>query len=313
MNNRRMVSWLVVVAALAMPAGLSLGQDPYLSQLYGRGVHAYFKCDYLGAQKHLDDAISSGVNDPRAYYFRGLIKSQMGNRYDAEGDYRMAATLEARGAGTFDIGRALIRVQGQRRLELEAIRQEVLIFARNQRPATTETYPFEPLLPSEPLLPTGPETELEPAADGLPAEESIDSGESMTDDGPGDPADADPFGPDELDEDPFAEDPFAEDRANADEMGDDPFAEDEAGADEMGDDPFAQDEAGADEMGADEMGDDPSADEDEDPFAPGVEGEAEVESDTDVDPFAADEGLEEDTEGGMEDDPFSDSEDLLEQ
>ena len=307
MMIRQIVLNLVFVVGLLGIFDRADAQDPYLRQLYGRGVHAYYSGDYINAQKHLDDAIRYGINDPRAYYFRGLTKAHNGNSYDAESDYRMAATLEVRGAGTYDIGHALIRIQGHHRLELEKIRRDVLISFRGQRPAMPDTFSTEPMLPAEPLLPSGPPAGLvpDPIADEPDSEVDpfADEPDSEVDPFGGDDAAAevddleeDPFGVDEADAD---EDPFGVDKADADE---DPFGGDEA-ADE---DPFGVDEADADEdpFGVDEAADeDPfgvdEADADEDPFG-GDEA-------ADEDPFGVDEAADEDPFGGDEaadEDPF---------
>jgi len=302
MMIRQIVLNLVFVVGLLGIFDRADAQDPYLRQLYGRGVHAYYSGDYINAQKHLDDAIRYGINDPRAYYFRGLTKAHNGNSYDAESDYRMAATLEVRGAGTYDIGHALIRIQGHHRLELEKIRRDVLISFRGQRPAMPDTFSTEPMLPAEPLLPSGPpaglvpdpiadepDSEVDPFADEPDSEVDPFGGDDAAaevDDLEEDPfgvdeadADEDPFGVDkaDADEDPFGgdeaadEDPFGVDEADADE---DPFGGDEAadedpfGGDEAADeDPFGGDEADDDIGAADEAADDKGADAGEDPFA----------------------------------------------
>ena len=234
MMIRQIVLNLVFVVGLLGIFDRADAQDPYLRQLYGRGVHAYYSGDYINAQKHLDDAIRYGINDPRAYYFRGLTKAHNGNSYDAESDYRMAATLEVRGAGTYDIGHALIRIQGHHRLELEKIRRDVLISFRGQRPAMPDTFSTEPMLPAEPLLPSGPPAGLVPD----PIADEPDS-------------EVNPFGGDDA-------------AAEVDDLEEDPFGVDEADADE---DPFGGDEADDDIGAADEAADDKGADAGEDPFA----------------------------------------------
>lgn len=162
---------VAILGQLFVADPVVVAQDWHLMGLYGKGVHAFFGGDHTEAQKHLDDAVHHGINDPRAYYFRGLIKASSGNITDAEEDYRLGATLEARGAGIFDVGSALIRIQGDDRVHLEKIRHSILLSLRGQRPALPDTLSAEPMLPSEPLLPAGPPAALEP--DDLPTSKPL--------------------------------------------------------------------------------------------------------------------------------------------
>ena len=54
-------------------------EDEILNRLYGNGVHAYKRGDYIQAHRWLSEAIDSGNRDPRTRYFRGLayLKLQM--------------------------------------------------------------------------------------------------------------------------------------------------------------------------------------------------------------------------------------------
>jgi len=95
-------------------------QDPVLSRLYGAGVHAYFGGDYVRAHELLTRAIKLGMEDPRAYYYRGLAYLKLGRPEEAEEDFRKGAEIEAKDFGIFyEVGRALERVQGRPRLLIE--------------------------------------------------------------------------------------------------------------------------------------------------------------------------------------------------
>ncbi|GAA5510548.1 hypothetical protein [Novipirellula caenicola] len=98
-------------------------QNPILSEMYGRGVHSFYAGRYDDANKFLSMAIDNGIKDPRAYYFRGLVATSLGNTYQAEEDWRQGAELEARLGSNASIGRSLARFQGAERLKLEQIRQ----------------------------------------------------------------------------------------------------------------------------------------------------------------------------------------------
>lgn len=97
-------------------------QSAVLSEIYGRGVHAYHSGQYDQASQWLSMAIDNGYRDPRAYYFRGLVAASSGRGYEAESDFQMGAELEAKGAFGNVVGQSLSRVQGSTRLKLEQIR-----------------------------------------------------------------------------------------------------------------------------------------------------------------------------------------------
>lgn len=98
---------------------------PELAIVYGRGVHAFFASDTNRADELFTEAINSGLQDPRVYYFRGITRLRQGRQYEAEADLRMGAALEARDPGRrHAIGTALQRIQGTDRQTLERFRRE---------------------------------------------------------------------------------------------------------------------------------------------------------------------------------------------
>jgi hypothetical protein len=151
------------------------GQNDMLTQIYGEGVHAFFRGDYGCAGSTMDQAIAHGSQDPRVHYFRGLSHLRLGRYFEAEEDFRTAATLEVEGTGTYDIGRALERIQGSERLCLERIRRDTLLVLSQQRrvPSVTPGAPaFIPDFGRD--LPQAPDPfrdEDEPAMEILPEEE----------------------------------------------------------------------------------------------------------------------------------------------
>lgn len=118
----------VVMGAVAVLIAHTAGaqaQETLLSDLYGRGVHAYFAGNHTQAITHLSSAINQGSQDPRSYYFRGLAMWKQGNTLAAEDDFRNGADLEARAVGRdYGVGRSLQRVQGATRLKLEEFRRD---------------------------------------------------------------------------------------------------------------------------------------------------------------------------------------------
>ncbi len=104
-------------------------QSEVLAEMYGRGVHAYYACDKLAATRYLSMAIDNGSEDPRAYYFRGMVAYTSGHVYEAEADWQRGAELEASGRANPTIGRSLARFQGSGRIKLEEIRQNARLQA----------------------------------------------------------------------------------------------------------------------------------------------------------------------------------------
>ena len=100
------------------------GQNAVLSELYGQGVHAHYAGNSQAAYDHFTMAINNGIQDPRAYYFRGISACALGRQYEAETDWQQGARLEARGKIVGSIGRSLARFQGPDRIKLEEIRQK---------------------------------------------------------------------------------------------------------------------------------------------------------------------------------------------
>lgn len=125
--------------ATLLGAGLALGnavavvaQDP-LDELYGLGVHAYF-CGRLDvASQLLTQAIDAGSQDPRAYYFRGLAQSRQGGLGAGAADFQAGAELEVAARKAVNVAKALERIQGSHRVEIEKARQAARLTYRTQQ------------------------------------------------------------------------------------------------------------------------------------------------------------------------------------
>lgn len=119
-----------VIALTATVSGTAChAQSAVLSEIYGRGVHAFHAGQYDQASQWLNMAIDNGYRDPRAYYFLGLSAAATGREVEAEGDFQQGAEIEAGGAFGNSVGRALARVQGPTRLKLEQIRETARLTA----------------------------------------------------------------------------------------------------------------------------------------------------------------------------------------
>jgi len=125
----RMISPQLLASTLFVFVSVLVGsanaQDRQLVDLYGQGVHAYYRSDFDAAQKFLELAVEEGSKDPRAYYFLGLSNMVLGNTEEAEVNFTSGAELELDGTQSYNIGKALERVQGPERLMLEQFRSDV--------------------------------------------------------------------------------------------------------------------------------------------------------------------------------------------
>ncbi len=121
-----------IVLVVSVSATTCYAQSAVLSEIYGRGVHAFNAGQYDRASEWLNMAIDNGFRDPRAYYFLGLSASASGRETDAEGDFQRGAEIEATGAFGSSVGQALARVQGPTRLKLEQIREKARLNALAQ-------------------------------------------------------------------------------------------------------------------------------------------------------------------------------------
>ena len=230
---------------------LTHAQSAVLLDMYGQGVHAYYSGQHQEAHDLFSAAINNGLQDPRAYYFRGIVSDIQGSQYEAESDWRQGAQLEARGKIIGSIGRALVRFQGNRRLELEKIRaKEKLQYLaeatiRSQHPGVTNSMAPRPAAPT---VTPGASIAIPPS---IPS--AIDDN-PFDDDSTADPTVENDDALKDAMNDPLADQPTDAPSGDAPEdAGDDPFAGDDSAA---GDDPFGGDD------------DDPFASgDDDDPFA----------------------------------------------
>lgn len=94
------------------------------AEFYQRGVRAYFAGNYDDADRYLSLALTHRPEDPRAYYFRALALERLGRVDEARGDIMLGAAYEAAHPQRYDVGGALMRVQGGARLKFEQLRQE---------------------------------------------------------------------------------------------------------------------------------------------------------------------------------------------
>lgn len=230
---------------LGLLSSSSFAQFGELDELYGEGVHRYFANDLSGADQILSQVISSGSQDPRVYYFRGLVHECMGG--GGEADFENGARLEAEGKRVVDVGTSLTRVQGHVRTKIENARRDARIQVKQQQlmleqarqhqneasasslppaPASNASpFPVESipandtgLAPLTPAVPAAPAAPLSDTSDPFGDDAAPATGETAPVPG-GDPFGA-PAGDAPATETPPVDDPFG---APATEPMDDPF------------------------------------------------------------------------------------------
>lgn len=253
----RLAAMLVITGVFS---SVCSAQSAILSEIYGRGVHAYHSGQYSQASEYFNMAISGGLKDPRVYYFRGLVAASAGRGYEAESDFRMGAELEATGGLNPMVGRSLARVQGSTRLKLEMIREKARLEALAMGAARSQARYGELGVTPSGAAPA-PRGTIQPRAAAVAPRNATP---------PPPPAEGNPF-QDDLDQEPVMEarDAFADamgiaeqDSAAADTQGSPADAGAPAGGDPFGDaaapaDPFGGAGGGDDPFGAPAGGDDP--------------------------------------------------------
>lgn len=190
----------VLAGAVALAAAVSTttchAQSAVLTDIYGRGVHAFNSGQFDRASEWLKMAIDNGYRDPSAYYFLGLSAAASGRPTEAESDFQQGAELEADGAFGNSVGHALSRVQGPIRMKLEQIREKARLTALAKGNARS-TLRYGELGGTAPLSSVAPSSNPAPA-NAAPAP----AARPRTVMAPAVPAGDDPFS-DDMDQDPI--------------------------------------------------------------------------------------------------------------
>jgi len=223
----RLVQAFVCLPILAACTTFAQAQD-VLDELYGSGVHAFFSGNMLLATERFSEAIKAGSQDPRVYFFRGLtqIDSMGGSMASGTSDFEKGAQLEVlQGKRAIDVAKALQRIQGPVRMEIERLRTQARLASKSKQfelmrqkyeaAAAVGVMPATPAAPGKPAgpNPTDPFTGDGALANGTP-KAMPDNDAAVTAE-----PDAAPV------EDPFADDAPAATEAPADApaAADDPF------------------------------------------------------------------------------------------
>lgn len=263
----RVLCFALSVGMLSLfSTGNAIAQGDAMLELYGSGVHKYFAGDYAAADQLLSQVVDSGSNDPRAHYFRGLVREMQGG--GGQFDFENGARIEAEGKRVVAVGAALTRIQGSVRSQIEKARRDARVQLRQQQlmmeearrnSASSGMAPMgsAPMpAPSGDIVPPAPSETNDPFAG-----EGLRSSDTTVD--PAQPAEpevdaaSDPF----ANEAPAADAPAATEPAPA---GGDPFGTEPATP--AGDDPFG----GSAPAGDDPFGGSAPAGGADDPFGTGL-------------------------------------------
>ena len=228
---------LALGIAIAL-CGTTFAQSGALLQLYGQGVHRFNAGDLSGAEQLFTQVINYGSQDPRPYFFRGLVRERMGG--GGQFDFEQGARLEASGTREARVGVALMRVQGHVRAKIEKARRDARVAYAQQRAMMLEAQQNTMAAPQV----VAPADGTAPPTPSMTTEDPFGDGGMRSDETTEDAQAADPAQP-EIDDstvDPFGDDPAPD---SGDATTEDPFGGELDGGDmDDGTDPFGGDAGG---------------------------------------------------------------------
>ncbi len=237
----RWVQALFCIPTAALLTSVCPAQD-VLDELYGSGVHSFFAGNRAAATEHFNQAIAAGSQDPRVFFFRGLTEASTAGAQSAaaQADFQQGAQLEVLGRRGGDVSKALQRIQGPARMEIERARtlarlnskskQFELMRQRYEAAAASAVAPSAPATNNEATAP-GPNPTDPFAGDGKLSKGTPEDMPAANEPGTEKTAPAaDPFGDDApaTPAAPAADDPFGAPATPA------PAAETDAGANPFG-------------------------------------------------------------------------------
>ena len=127
------IALTIAISGLIFGASKAQADQALLSEMFGRGIHAYYVGNQDDAKEMFSSAIDHGLEDPRVYYFRGILAYDNGQSEDAVADWKRGAEIEAKSRTNFAVGHTLSRFQGSGRVQLESIRKTAKLAALEAR------------------------------------------------------------------------------------------------------------------------------------------------------------------------------------
>jgi tetratricopeptide (TPR) repeat protein len=132
-GTMKKIALTIAISGLIFGASKAQADQALLSEMFGRGIHAYYVGNQDDAKEMFSSAIDHGLEDPRVYYFRGILAFDNGQPEDAIADWKRGAEIEANSRTNFAVGHTLSRFQGNGRVQLESIRQTAKLAALEAR------------------------------------------------------------------------------------------------------------------------------------------------------------------------------------
>ena len=119
---------LMAMTALTLVGTSGVHAQDALTELYGNGVHAYFAGNLDEATAFFTQAIDNGSDDPRVFYYRGVINLKQGKTDEAAADFAAGANAEADDIADFyPVSKSLQRIQGAARIQIEKARKQAVV------------------------------------------------------------------------------------------------------------------------------------------------------------------------------------------
>ena len=110
----------VAVLILTCCSVAAVAADPSPEKLLSEAISSWRAGDLPAAREQLSSIIDSGSDDPRIFYYRGILDEQFRGNGDA--DFASAAKLEAETSAARVVNRALEKTQGPLRARIEKFR-----------------------------------------------------------------------------------------------------------------------------------------------------------------------------------------------
>ena len=129
MKCRKFLAFFAVVLC-CIPLAYGAGSSP--EDLFNAAISTWRSGDLLSAREQLTALIDSKTEDPRVFYYRGILAEQLGENGDA--DFKVAAKLETKSSASTSVNRSLEKTQGVLRRRIEKFRAD----ARNAIKADPE-------------------------------------------------------------------------------------------------------------------------------------------------------------------------------
>lgn len=111
---------LLCLILLGVCSSMVAAVEPSPEDLLNGAMNSWRSGDVEAAREQFTEIIQNGSEDPRVYYFRGILAEQQGEKGDA--DFREGAELEVAMSAASRVNRAIEKTQGSLRAKIEKFR-----------------------------------------------------------------------------------------------------------------------------------------------------------------------------------------------